>query len=112
MALDTNIVGAVSGTGADVTASRQLKVIFPDGATPADVGGVRIFSENDPGTVTGTPYLYSPETDEDFRLRVAQDTMLDEEVFNYAAQNTGKHNYGNTTLTAVWGTATVIYSWE
>lgn len=110
MALDSNIVGALSGTGADVTASRQLKVIMPDGATPADVGAVRIFSENDPGAITGTPYLYSPETDEDFRLRVAQDTMLDEEVFNYAAQNTGKHNYGNTTLTAVWGTGGLLFN--
>jgi len=50
-----------------------------------------MFSENDPGTITGTPYVYSPETDEDFRLRVAQDTPLDNELFNYTAQNTGKH---------------------
>ena len=110
MALDSNIVGALSGTGADVTASRQLKVILPDGATPADVGGVRIFSENDPGAITGTPYLYSPETDEDYRLRIAQDTQIDEEVFNYTAQNTGKHNYGNTTMTAVWGTGGLLFN--
>ena len=110
MALDSNIVGALSGTGADVTASRQLKVILPDGSTPADVGGVRIFSENDPGAITGTPYLYSPETDKDYRFRVAQDTQIDEEVFNYTAQNTGKHNYANTTMTAVWGTGGLLFN--
>jgi len=108
--LETSINGALSGTGADVTASRQLKVIMPDGSTPADVGGVRIFSENDPGAITGTPYLLSPETDKDFRLRVGLDTQLDEETFNYASQNTGKHTYTNTTMTAVWGTGGILFN--
>ena len=109
MALDTNLVG-YSGTVADVDASRRLKTILPDGSTPADVGGVRLFSENDAGDVSGTPYLYSPETDEDYRLRVAQDTQLDEEVFNYTAQNTGKHNFGNTTLAASWATGGLLFN--
>lgn len=102
MALDSNIVGALSGTGADVTASRQLKVILPDGTTPADVGGVRIFSENDSGSKVGTPYLYSPETDEDYRLRISQEFLFDTETFNYTAQNTGKHTYVNTTMANAW----------
>lgn len=45
-------------------------------AAPAGVGAVRMFTENDPGSVTGTPYLLSPETSADYRLRVGTDTML------------------------------------
>jgi hypothetical protein len=107
MALDVDIRGQ-SGIQADVDASGRMLVRLPDATTPANVGGVRLFSENDPGTQTGAAYLYSPETDEDYRLRVAQDTLLDEEVFNYAAQNTGKYNFGNTTLAAVWTTGGLL----
>jgi hypothetical protein len=60
------------------------------------------FSENDAGSLTGNPLLRSPETDVDFRQRVSQDVMLDDEVFNYTAQNTGKHSYANTTMTNTW----------
>jgi hypothetical protein len=104
------IEGNTSGTVAEVTGSNQLKVILETdaGNLPQNVGAVRFFSENDPGEQTGTPYLYSPETDEDFRLRTALDNMLDTETFNYAAQNTGKHSYANTTLTATWNTTGLI----
>jgi hypothetical protein len=69
---------------------------------PEAVGAFRLFVENDEGTVTGNTALISPEADVDYRLRVSQDLHLDEEVFNYTAQNTGKHYYGNTTMTNVW----------
>lgn len=46
------------------------------GVTPAGVGGIRMFSENDSGTITGVPYLKSPETSTDYRLRVGMDTLL------------------------------------
>ena len=46
--------------------------------------------------------LRSAEVDEDFRIRVAQDLILDEETFNYTAQNTGKHSYATTTMTNTW----------
>jgi len=69
------------------------------GASPAGVGSLRMFSENDAGTVTGTPALASPETTSDYRLRTVNDTILDDEVFCYANQNTGKHSYAATTLT-------------
>lgn len=58
------------------------------------------FSENDPGTITGARANRSPETDNDFKLRVAHDHILDRETFNYAAQNTGKHSHAFTTITA------------
>ena len=45
-------------------------------AAPAGVGAVRLFSENDSGSVTGTPYLKSPETSSDYRLRTGMDTLL------------------------------------
>ena len=107
MALDVNVRGQ-SGIQADVDANGRALVRLPDATTPANVGGVRMFSENDAGESLGAPTLYSPETDEDYRLRVAQDTQLDEEVFNYAAQNTGKHQYHNTTMTAVWNTGGLL----
>jgi hypothetical protein len=97
------IEGNTSGNVAEVSAANRLKVELASDA--ANMGGVRLFSENDAGTVTGTPYLYSPETDEDYRLRVAQDLILDTETFNYTAQNTGKHSYANTTATVVWSAA-------
>lgn len=101
------IEGNTSGMVAEVTGSNQIKII-PEtnaGTSPQNVGAVRFFSENDPGNITGTPYLASPEVDDDFRLRTSTDTLLDLETFNYAAQNTGKHTYANTTITAVWSTA-------
>lgn len=104
MAQDSNIVGALSGTGADVNASRQLKIVpETDAATnPGNVGAFRFFSENDPGTATGEAYLKSPETSTDYRLRVGTDSVWDSEQFNYVAQNTSKHRYTSTTMTMTW----------
>jgi hypothetical protein len=104
MALDSNIVGALSGTGADVNASRQLKVVPETDATanPGNVGAVRHFGENDGGTLTGDILLRSPEVDFDYRQRVSQDIIFDDHVFNTTAQDTGKHSYANTTMTNTW----------
>jgi hypothetical protein len=103
MALDANIVGG-SGNTALVTTAGLLQVTTEtDAATnPDNVGGVRIFGENDGGAITGTPKLFSPEVDADYRLRVGQDLIYDEEVFNYTAQNTGKHNLATTTMTGTF----------
>lgn len=92
------------GVYVDVNASKQMKVVTEtDVATnPWNVGAVRIFGENDGGGITGNVDLTSPENDVDYRQRVAQDLQLDEEVFNYTAQNTGKHLYANTTMAATW----------
>lgn len=105
MALDTKLVGTSSGNGAEVNASNQLKVI-PEtdaDANPGNVGGVRFFSENDPGAQTGTALLRSPETSQDYRLRVGADAVWDDENFNYVAQNFTKHRNTSNTLTAAWG---------
>jgi hypothetical protein len=81
------------------TITNGVPVFTGDAASPAGVGSLRMFSENDAGTVTGTPALASPETTNDCRLRTVNDTILDDEVFCYANQNTGKHSYAATTLT-------------
>lgn len=82
---------------ANVDTAYNLQVALPN--TPANVGGVRLFSENDPGTVTGTPYLKSPETSPDFRLRVGVDTVLFSDTFNATTQNQNLWSYTLSTLT-------------
>jgi hypothetical protein len=96
------VIGGTSGVKADVDANKRVLVALDTGANPAQVGGVRLFSENDTGSATGTAYLVSPESDDDFRLRVAHEAIFDVETFNYTAQNTGKHVYRNTTLALTW----------
>jgi hypothetical protein len=102
--MSVKIQGA-SGTIAEVNVSSQLKIV-PEtdaSANPSNVGAIRVFSENDTGTgLATTPQLFSPETDLDYRLRAAMDTFFDQEIFDYTAQNTGKHTFTNTTMTAAW----------
>jgi len=81
------------------TVTNGVPVFTGTAASPAGVGAVRMFSENDAGTITGTAALLSPETTNDFRLRTVNDTILDDEVFCYTNQNTGKHSYASTTMT-------------
>lgn len=83
------------------TITNGVPVFTGDASTaPAGVGGVRLFSENDAGEVTGTPYLKSPETSSDFRLRVGMDTIILDDTFNGLTQNTSKWFYANSTMTA------------
>lgn len=100
MPLETSIRGAVSGLGAEVDSSGNQLVKLP--LTPANMGGLRVFSEEDSGEILGDPSLLSPEVDGDYRWRTASDLMLDNEILDYTAQNTGKHIYGNTTMTMAW----------
>lgn len=93
-----NIQTGSNSTGvANVDAGYNLNVSLPN--TPAYMGGVRNFSENDPGTITGTPYLKSPETSNDYRLRVGLDTLMFEDNFNATSQNTGLWAHAFTTMT-------------
>lgn len=105
MALDTNIRGSVTGNGAEVDVSNRLLVRLPDATTPANVGGVRMFTQNDSGAISGTPLLGEPETDDDSRIRIATEAIFDMETFNYTAQSTGKHAYRNTTMANTWSAA-------
>lgn len=100
--------GSNSAGKANVDAGFNLNTTLPQVTTPAGVeapqyvGAARLFSENDPGTVTGTAYLKSPETSSDYRLRVGSDAVWDDENFNYVAQNFTKHKYTSNTLTMTW----------
>ena len=93
MAMDVQITG-------NLDAANNVKVSLPQ--DPVYTGGIRTFAENDPGSALGVPSLVSPEVDADFRLRVSQDMILDDESFTYTAQNTGKHTYSSTTLANAW----------
>lgn len=86
-----------TGTVAEVNASNELKVALSN--TPANIGGVRNFSENDAGTITGAPYLKSPETSADYRLRVGVDTVVFSDTFNATSQNTANWKHSFTTMT-------------
>lgn len=97
MALDTNIVGALSGTGANVDADRQLLVTT--NRDPAKAGASVVFFENDDGTKTGAPYNKSPEVSQDYRLRVGLDTILFTDTFNATAQNPSNWKHSFTTMT-------------
>jgi hypothetical protein len=98
------IEGNTSGNVAEVNASNQLKIIPETDsiANAANVGAFRNMSEVDSGSLTGTAILRSAEVDSDYRERVSTDIILDEEVFNYTAQNTGKHSYSATTMANTW----------
>jgi hypothetical protein len=58
--------------------------------------------EVDAGSITNSIILRPMEIDADYRTRVSQDNIVDEEMFNYTAQNTGKHNFASTTMAATW----------
>jgi hypothetical protein len=91
MALDTLI------TGSNLDAGGNIKTALTN--TPAYIGGVRMFSENDPGDATGTAYLKSPETSPDYRLRVGIDTIMFTDTFNALTQNTTLWSYTFATMT-------------
>jgi hypothetical protein len=105
MALDTIIKGTVTGYGAEVNTSNQLKIVPETNieANPNNVGGFRMFSENDAGTATGTPYLQSPETSDDFRLRVGMDTLLLDHTFSETALDTTAFKVAAATMTSALG---------
>lgn len=103
MALDTNIVGT------NLDAEGNVKVALTQ--TAGYTGGVRLFSENDDGTATGTASLSSPETSQDYRLRVGVDTVLFTDTFNATFQNTNNWLYTFATLSAAQpGAGTVNFS--
>lgn len=98
-----------TGIVVDVDAANHMKVALETNVTTAAayIGGARRFSENDQGLLTGVIKLSSPETDADFRERVALDTLLDDEAFSYTAQNTGKLQQVFTTMVSTFTAGTL-----
>lgn len=89
--------GSSTAGKANVDSNYQLNVTT--NTDPEKAGAIRMFSENDAGTVTGAAQCLSPETSTDYRLRVGLDVALDNETFNYTNQNTAKYDYRATTMT-------------
>ena len=115
MALDTIIKGTTTGNGMEVDSGNSAQVTLPGHTSAGEArgggpeNGPAIFSENDSGSVVlGGRRVLSPETDNDYRLRVAHDTLMDAEVFNYTTQNTGKFQHAFTTLTATSSAAGLL----
>jgi hypothetical protein len=101
--------GSSTVNKANVDTGYNLHVTLPN--THAYVGSVRMHSENDRGQHTGTPYLKSPDTSLDYRLRTGVDTVLFNDVFNATLQNTSLWSYTFATLTAAQpGAGTVNFS--
>jgi hypothetical protein len=106
--------GSNAAGKANVDADNNLQVTVPGyGADGVPFGGgsdagPAMFSEVDDGRVTGERYVLPPEVDNDYRLRVSHDNMMDNETFNYTAQNTGKHSHTFTTLTATVSAAGLL----
>lgn len=90
----------------DVNADKEALVALNQ--DPVKAGFATMASENDDGSVTGTRNVLSPETDQDYRLRISQELFLDEETLNYTAQNTGKHRYDTQTMTNTWNTGGLL----
>ena len=99
--MSTKIKGGDNTAGeSNVDAGYNLAVTLP--TNDAYTGKARIMSENDNGSVLGVPYLKSPETSPDYRLRIGIDSVWDDDNFNYVAQNFNKHKYTSNTLTMTW----------
>lgn len=104
-----NLAGA-----ANVDANYNLTVIQPGFAADGTEFGGGVHngqtnqSENDTGEITGAREARSPETDDDYRLRVAHDNLLDQEAFTDTAQNTGRFSHTFTTLTATSSAAGIL----
>jgi hypothetical protein len=95
------IAGGISGNPLEVNSDNEMKTALTRDNTKA--GYVVMFTESDDGYVTGTPYNKSPETSKDYRLRVGMDTLVFSDTLNYAAQDTSKWVYRNSTTTVTWG---------
>jgi hypothetical protein len=114
MALDTNLAGGVSGSKQEVDANGNAFTKSPGFAANGQQfgggpnAGHTMQSENDSGELTGIRHVHAPETDDDYRLRVGLDLMLDQEFFTDTAQNTGKFSHAFTTLTATSSAAGLL----
>lgn len=104
MASGIRVEGNTSGNVAEVNANNQVKVIQEtDAYTNGQyVGASRSMGEVDGGALTAVVRLRPYEPDADYRMRVSQDIIVDEDNVNYTAQNTGKYSYANTTMTNTW----------
>jgi hypothetical protein len=100
-----NTGGSTAGL-ANVDSNYNLNVALSN--IPASVGAVRMMSENDAGVITGVPYLKSPDTSVDSRLKTGIDSLLFSDAFNGTAQNTSLWKYVFATLTSTMGSGSIL----
>lgn len=93
--------GSSTAGKANVTSNYALEVHTP--TTEANAGFVQISSENDSGSATLSRFVLSPETDDDYRLRISTDSIWDAETFNYTGVNSFKYKVQNTGFTQAYG---------
>lgn len=101
--MSVKIRGGTVANEVDVNTNKELLVAL--GKDVSTAGYAIMMTENDPGSLVGTPYLKSPETSIDYRLRVGVDTLMFGDTFNATAQNTSiwKHVFATMTCTQSGG---------
>lgn len=91
------IKGGDSTNLASVDSNNNLKVNTPSSAITS--GFVSIVAENDPGTITGSRFMLTPEVSSDYRLRVGTDSIGFNDSFPGAAINSTLWTAPVTTMT-------------
>lgn len=118
MALSTNLADNASGTTAKVDTNGDLITTSPQvnsrlggtAGTPNFVGASRMFCEKDSGSLTGTPYLASPQVSEDDLLQVGLSTPIFDYVFNATAQDTSMWYYAFSTMTITESGGSILFN--
>ena len=98
MSLDVKLIANT----AEVSNAAPLPVRLPIDA--ALTGAAVMMSLIDDGSVSGAQITRTCDIDPDFKTRIAGESLLDEETFNYTAQNVKKHNMIATTMAAAFTT--------
>jgi hypothetical protein len=99
MALDTNLKGVTSGTGAEVNTANELRVTGGS-ATVNNAGYTVVQYELDAGSLrSGATYRKSPLVSEDQRMNVGLDTPQFDYTFNATSQNTNTWKVTTATTT-------------
>lgn len=100
--------GDTSGNVAEVDANHNLNVTLPD--VMGQAGYAVMLSENDPGTITGSPARRSPTTSADYRFAVGRDTPIFDHDFTATAQDTGTWKCAFTTMTITESGGTALFN--
>src|SRR4030067_687759 len=97
--------GNNAGGKGNVDAGFNVNTTLPSpGGAPQFVGAAIAVSQIDDGSVTGLFELKSIDIDHDYKVRIGAESHLEAEVFDYAAQNTGKFNMVATTMVPAFST--------
>ena len=96
----------IESNGVSVSNAAPFPVRLP--VSPDLTGAMIAVSQIDDGSVSGNPVTRTIDIDPDYKTRTAAETLLDEETFDYTAQNTGKHYMLATTMVPSWTTGGLV----